>query len=86
MRTIRRMMLAAMVAGGALVACGGEGDIGEGCDTPGATDECVADAVCTNDSGGGATCREICVEQTDCPTGYNCNGVSGSSIKSCQPD
>jgi hypothetical protein len=43
-------------------------------------------AICTNDDGDTAFCRQICDEHEDCPTGESCNGVSGSSTKSCQPD
>jgi hypothetical protein len=66
------------------VACG-DADIGEECDETGDTDECVDGAVCTND-GEGAVCRALCVEQEDCPDDEACNGISGTSLKSCQPD
>jgi hypothetical protein len=66
-------------------ACGGT-DIGETCDDEGSTDECVDDAVCTNESGERAVCRTICEEHEDCPAAHSCNGVTGSSVKSCQPD
>jgi hypothetical protein len=66
-------------------ACGGT-DIGESCDDEGSTDECVDDAVCTNESGERAVCRELCEEHEDCPEAHGCNGVTGSSHKSCQPD
>lgn len=65
------------------VACGGA-DVGEECDTPGSTDECVDGAICTNSSAGNF-CREICDTDADCPMGLGCNGISGTSIKSCQP-
>ena len=68
-----------------LVACGGA-DLGEDCDDVGRTGECVSMAVCTNESGDRSVCREICEEHEDCPMGYSCNGVSGTSTKSCQPD
>ncbi len=66
-----------------LTGCG-SADVGEECDTAGATDECVDGAICTNDATN--VCRLVCEVQDDCPTNYSCNGVSGSSIKSCQPD
>lgn len=67
-----------------LIACGGA-ELGESCDDEGSTDECVDDAVCTNE-GEGAACRALCKEQEDCPAGYACNGISSTSQKSCQPD
>ena len=66
------------------LGCGGA-DIGEECDEGGSTDECVEGAICTNESDG-SRCREICDDHPECPDGYSCNGVTGSSIKSCQPD
>lgn len=67
-----------------LSACGGA-DIGEACDTSGSMDECVGGAICTNESLGGV-CREVCDTHEECPVDHSCNGVSGSSTKSCQPD
>lgn len=66
-----------------LCGCGGA-EIGEGCDDTGSSDECVDGAVCTNEDGG-SVCRAMCDEQEDCPAAHDCNGVSGTSIKSCQP-
>ena len=67
------------------VACGGA-DIGEECEEGGSTDECVSGGVCTNDSEG-LRCREICDTDADCEntTDWSCNGITGTSIKSCQP-
>jgi hypothetical protein len=67
----------------ALGACGGA-DVGEECEVGGSEDECVSGAVCTNDSEG-LRCREICVVKEDCPADFDCNGVTSTSIKSCQP-
>jgi hypothetical protein len=67
-----------------VAACGGA-DIGEECDGVGSEDDCVGGAICTN-SGDTAVCREICDDHPDCPVGHSCNGVSGTSTKSCQPD
>ena len=66
-------------------ACGGA-EIGESCDEPGSTDECVDDAVCTNEESDASRCRELCEEHEDCPEAHSCNGISGSDLKSCQPD
>ena len=66
------------------LGCGGA-ELGESCDDHGSTDECVDDAVCTNEDDG-AACRALCAEQANCPDGYTCNGISNTSQKSCQPD
>ncbi len=58
--------------------------VGGACKDAGKTDECVSGAVCTNDSGGNY-CRKTCTDQAQCATTESCNGVTGSSIKSCQP-
>jgi hypothetical protein len=60
-------------------------EIGEECDDVGESDECEDGAICTNEDGGGV-CRAVCAETTDCPTSHSCNGVSGTNVKSCQPD
>lgn len=67
------------------VACGGA-DVGESCDDPGSTDECVDDAICTNEDGTSNRCRELCEEHEDCPANHSCSGLSSSNRKSCQPD
>jgi hypothetical protein len=67
------------------VGCG-PGELGEACDDPGSAEACVDGAICTNESDEEASCLEICADQADCSGGYSCNGVSGTSIKSCQPD
>ena len=70
----------------ALSGCGGA-ELGESCDDVGKTDECVDGAVCTKQGeGDGAACRAVCDQHEDCPPGHSCNGVSGTSLKSCQPD
>lgn len=68
-----------------VMACGGTAEIGGGCDTSGAIDECVEGAICTGEGADGASCRKLCVEQTDCADTENCNGINDSSQKSCQP-
>ena len=65
-------------------ACGGA-EIGEPCDDVGSGDECVDGAVCTNESGDALVCRLACNEQEDCPEGHDCNGVSNTNVKTCQP-
>jgi hypothetical protein len=66
------------------IGCG-DADVGEECDEPGMSDECVDGAICTNEEGG-AVCRVQCTEQDDCASGEACNGISGTDKKSCQPD
>lgn len=82
--TSLRTLLLALGVTLALAGCGAA-DIGESCDTGGSVDECVDGAICTNDSAGNV-CRLICDSTADCPASYSCNGVTGGSIKSCQPD
>lgn len=68
----------------ALVGCG-TADVGEECDGAGSTDDCVDGAICTNGSDLNV-CRVICEEDSDCnEPAEGCNGVTSSSIKSCQP-
>ncbi len=68
-----------------VVAVGCTGGDGDGCSTPGSTSECASGTICTNLSGDGNQCRQICTLQTDCPTDQNCNGIANTTIKSCQP-
>ncbi|MBK8169514.1 MAG: hypothetical protein IPK60_04120 [Sandaracinaceae bacterium] len=68
-----------------IVGCG-HSEIGEECDAVGSTNVCVEGAICTNEADGAASCRKVCVTQEDCGATESCNGVSGASIKSCQPD
>lgn len=68
-----------------LLGCGGTSALGEACDTAGSVDECETGAVCTNDTSEVLTCRKVCTDQAQCASTENCNGVSGTSTKSCQP-
>lgn len=68
------------------VACGGTGEVGESCDTPGATDdECAEGAVCDDTETGETLCLQTCEDQEDCAADEACNGVTGSDIKACHP-
>jgi hypothetical protein len=67
-----------------LLGCGGA-EVGESCDDAGSTDDCEDGAICTNEDQG-AVCRLLCKETAECPPAHSCNGVSGSNLKSCQPD
>ena len=80
----------------ALAGCAGAGGVGEACERPGSTEDCVDDAICATDQSteGGSgdpvwesyTCRAICVDETDCATGQECRGVTGAfATRACQP-
>lgn len=82
------------ITAGALVlvftaaACGGVADIGEACETPGATsEECEDGSVCgqAGDVGNIYLCQKLCTVQTDCQMTESCNGISGTSLKGCRP-
>ena len=65
----------------------GPAELGEECDEVGSSEDCEDGAICTNSSSGEeAVCRLLCAEQTQCPAGTTCNGISGTNLKSCQPD
>lgn len=81
----RSLVCTAFMAALALGGCA-RSEIGEECETSGATDECVDNAVCTNRNDGAPICRKICSSQDDCATNESCNGISGTNIKSCQPE
>lgn len=69
-----------------LAACGGASDLGESCDVSGDADECVEGAICGQTGDNGAlTCLRACTDQSQCGTGEDCNGVSGTSTKGCRP-
>lgn len=81
MRNYLITLVLALTASG----CASDGAaVGEKCETPSNTDQCVDGAVCTNDSGG-VFCRLLCNDKSKCGANENCNGISGSSLKSCQP-
>jgi hypothetical protein len=70
----------------ALAACSEGTPIGDPCDNPGQTDECVDGAVCTNESSSqGNLCRALCDDQEDCPEGFQCSGITSGNLKSCKP-
>ncbi|UJR80612.1 hypothetical protein [Sandaracinus amylolyticus] len=79
----------------ALAGCGA-GAVGEACERPGSTDDCVDDAICAtdpSDTGDAAdpvwdsyTCRALCVDESDCPADQECRGVTGAfATRACQP-
>ena len=85
MTSIRPWALVVCLALAAGLGCGAA-DLGEQCDTSNSTDECVDGAVCTNEADGVNRCRKLCTTMADCPAMTSCNGISGGSNKSCQPD
>jgi len=84
---MKRLAMAMLLASAALLgaACGGA-EIGEACETPGETDECVDGAVCIQAvSGQDPTCFKVCASDADCnPNTEACNGVEGSNLKACR--
>ena len=68
-----------------LVACSSGKKIGDACSNVGKTDECTSGAVCSQQDKGGAVCLPICSQQTDCPSGDECDGVDNSNLKACRP-
>lgn len=67
------------------LACGGA-DIGEACETEGNADECADGAICGKraDTDTSPICLKICTSDSDCASGENCNGLTGSSTKACR--
>jgi hypothetical protein len=41
--------------------------------------------VCSNIQGDGNQCRPLCTTQAQCVVGENCEGITNSNLKSCQP-
>jgi len=78
---------AAVLAAVAFISCGGGAALGEDCAQAGGTDgECEEGGVCADDGSGTLKCLEICDDHEDCPSGEDCNGVEGSSLKGCRTD
>jgi hypothetical protein len=68
-----------------LYACGGGAAVGETCAKENDVGECASGALCTKASTGELTCLKVCTAQSDCATGENCTGTTGSDTKVCQP-
>lgn len=74
-----------LVASISLAGCGSPAKLGEACDAEGQEGACEDGAVCGKGTDT-LQCLKVCVEKSDCPANYDCNGISGSSIKGCRPD
>lgn len=71
----------------AIVAC--DSSEGESCSDEGRVDgECEEGLVCGKKSGRSSdlACLKQCQTSGDCPSGQQCNGVGGTSLKGCRPD
>ena len=77
--------LAAVLA--ILVACNSESDLGDECDRAGGgPGTCEDGTVCGRPTEKAAqfVCIRICGEGKDCPSGSDCKGVEGTSVKGCR--
>ncbi len=82
-RPVALLFVSALIG---LASCGGgPGDVGDFCSTPGSQEECIDGAVCDKLEDGDIQCLLVCVDQADCPDDFNCEGTSGTSVKSCHP-
>jgi hypothetical protein len=81
-------MLLAFLAGvlAWLPACSSEAERGEVCEEAGAQEgECTEGNVCGKETDTSELkCLQVCTDQAQCPTGLECNGVEGSSVKACR--
>ena len=84
--SVSEQLFSILLVGVFAIGCGSASEIGEDCHTEASQEECVEGAICTNDVSDTFVCRLSCVEQEDCPSDQNCNGISGTNTKSCQPD
>lgn len=54
------------------------------CQQEGTDEECPGGSVCASHSSR-LLCSKLCETKEDCRADYECNGVSGSSLKACRP-
>lgn len=54
------------------------------CQQEGTDEECPGGSVCAAHSGR-LLCSTVCETKEDCRADYECNGITGSSIKACRP-
>ena len=82
-RPLKLVLLLLSVASAA-VSCVG-GDVGDTCETRGASDECNRGNVCTEVQAQRRICMKICAETADCSSNEACDGADGSRLKACVP-
>jgi hypothetical protein len=86
MATVRKLLPLTVLLLLLPLGCG-PNEVGEECDEVGDTDDCEDGAICTNvgDSNEEGICYWICEDHPQCAATQQCNGVSGTNLKSCQP-
>jgi hypothetical protein len=57
----------------------------KGCTIEGLADECPGGSICAS-SGTRLLCAAECRNQDHCRADYECNGLTGSSVKVCRPN
>jgi hypothetical protein len=67
-----------------LGGCGSTPKIGEACSVEGSTSECESAAACGKLANGKLLCQKQCTDQAQCASSESCNGLTGSSIKTCR--
>lgn len=60
------------------------GTCSKGCAEEGSSKDCPGGSVCAS-HGSVLLCSRICQSQGDCRAEYECNGLTGSSVKACRP-
>ena len=55
------------------------------CENEGSTSECPEDTVCKRIEGGDPRCLLVCEDDGDCPDNSDCNPISESDLKGCEP-
>jgi len=55
------------------------------CTTPGVRAECPDGSWCDVIAGSTTACTRVCNVQQDCRSDLECNGTSGSGVKTCKP-
>lgn len=56
----------------------------KGCSAEGTSVDCPGGTVCASFAGA-LMCSAVCQQQSDCRAEYECNGLTGSSVKACRP-
>jgi hypothetical protein len=65
-------------------ACSSAAKVGETCDKEGATEGCESNAACGKNPNGALVCQRLCTDQAQCAATESCNGLTGSSLKTCR--